>query len=315
VQEKRYSEAIPLLQSALKAYPRNQRANTDLAVAFLLTGKPDDGHAALQQALAISKPGLAYNNVAWALAEANQDLPEALEYAQRAVSEAENTSQKTDLAALATTDLGQPMVLASYWDTLGWVQFRLGHLAEAENLLDAAFELSQWGDQADHLAQVYEQQHKTQDAIRMYRFAMETTERPVRGDREHAIHDRLDDLGFDPADDRPSYTKGKPIKFLHLPGEELTNMRTVKLARVVPGSASAEFFLLFAPGPKVQDVEFVSGSDQLKPATKVLTATAFQVPFPKDSSARILRRAFLMCSEESGCSVTLYPIDSVHSAN
>jgi len=315
VGRKRYAEAIPLLQSALKSYPKNQGADANLAIAFILTGKPDDGHAALQQALALGKPGFVYNNVAWALAEANQDLPEAFDYAQKAVQQAEHDSQVIDMQKLTMEDLGHPSQLAAFWDTLGWVDFRLGHLDQAENILNAAFLLSQGGDEADHLGQLYEQEHKTSDAIRMYRFALDTTERRVTGDRAAAIQSRLDDLGSDDKPEIPSWTRGKPPKLLHLPGEDLTNMRTVKLPRVAPGSAEAEFFLLFAPGPKVEDVEFISGSDQLKSATKVLSATAFQVAFPTDSSARILRRALLMCSDESGCSVTLYPIDSVRSVN
>jgi len=315
VQKKRYAEAIPLLQSALKSYPKNVVATTNLAVAYILSGKPDDGHTQLQQALALGKPALVYNNVAWALAEANQDLPEALDYAQKAVQQVEHDSQIIDMQNLSMEDLGHPSQLSAYWDTLGWVEFRLGHLDQAENLLNAAFELSQWGDEADHLGQVYEQEQKTQDAIRMYRLALATTERRVTQERAAAIQDRLDALGFDEKAELPSWTKGKPPKLLYLPGQDLSDRRTVKLERLVPGSASAEFFLLFAPGPRVEDVKFISGSDQLKSATATLTATPFQVPFPKDSSARILRRALLMCSDESGCSVTLYPIDSVRSVN
>ena len=314
VQKKRYAEAIPLLQSALKSYPKNVTADADLAIAFILSGKPDDGHAALQQALALGKPALVYNNVAWALVEANQDLPEALDYAQKAVQQVEHDSQIIDLQKVTMEDLGYPSQLAAFWDTLGWVEFRLGHIDRAENLLNAAFLLSQGGNEADHLGQLYEQEHKTQDAIRMYRLALDTTERRVTGDRATAIQSRLDDLGFDSSDDRPSYTKGKPIKHLYLPGEELTEMRTLKLSRIVPGSAEADFFLLFAPGSKVS-AEFISGSDQLKSAEKALSEAPFQVPFPKDSSARILRRGLLFCSEESGCSITLYPIYSVRSVN
>ncbi|MFZ0980451.1 MAG: DUF3857 domain-containing protein [Candidatus Acidiferrales bacterium] len=320
VGRKRYAEAIPLLQSALKSYPKNQGAEANLAIAFILTGKPDDGHAALQQALALGKPGFVYNNVAWALAEANQNLPEALDYAQKAVQQAEHDSQIVDMQKLAIEDLGHPSQLAAFWDTLGWVDFRLGHLDQAENLLNAAFELSQWGDEADHLGQVYEREHKNVDAIRMYSFALRTTERKVQGTEQETVIARLQVLGRD-TNDSPLIVEtrpgGKATKIYHL-GEEgaaLTAMRTLKLSRLVPGSASAEFFLLFAPGPKVEDVEFISGSDQLKSATKVLSATTFQVAFPTDSSARILRRALLMCSDESGCSVTLYPIDSVHSVN
>jgi tetratricopeptide (TPR) repeat protein/transglutaminase-like putative cysteine protease len=319
VRNKRYAEAIPLLQSALKSYPKSANVNSNLAIAFLLSGKPDDGHAALQQALAFGKPGLIYNNVAWALAAANQDLPEALDYAQKAVQQAEDDSQSIDVEKITEQDLGSPSQLAAFWDTLGWVEFRLNHLDQAENLLSAAFALSQWGDEADHLGQVYEKEHKTQDAIRMYRFALNTTERRVQGVEEDTVSTRLQGLRDtkDPGLLVETHPDGKTTKIYHL-GEEgpaLSEMRTVKLSRIVPGSAEAEFFLLFSPGPKVEGVDFINGSDQLKSATKVLSAAPFQVPFPKDSSARILRRALLMCSEASGCSVTLYPIDSVHSVN
>jgi tetratricopeptide (TPR) repeat protein len=320
VQKRRYAEAILQLQSALKAYPKNQGADANLAIAFILTGKPDDGHAALQQALALGKPGFVYNNVAWALAEANQDLPEALDYAQKAVQQAEHDSQVIDMQKLTMEDLGHSSQLAAFWDTLGWVDFRLGHLDQAENLLNAAFELSQWGDEADHLGQVYEREHKNVDAIRMYSFALRTTERKVQGTEQETVIARLQVLGRD-TNDSPLIVEtrpgGKATKIYHL-GEEgaaLSAKRTLKLSRLVPGSASAEFFLLFAPGPKVEDVKFISGSDQLKSATATITAAPFQVAFPKDSSARILRRALLMCSDESGCSVTLYPIDSVRSVN
>jgi hypothetical protein len=84
-------------------------------------------------------------------------------------------------------------------------------------------------------------------------------------------------------------------------GNELSQLRSVKLKRLVPGSATAEFFLLFSPGPKVEGVEFISGSEKLKPAAKVLSATSFQVAFPEGSSARLVRRAIVMCSDVSGC--------------
>jgi tetratricopeptide (TPR) repeat protein/transglutaminase-like putative cysteine protease len=315
VQQKRYAEAIPPLESAIKLYPKNSVAAANLAIAYLLSANPEKGHATMQQALAIGPSALVYNNVAWALADGNQDLLEALDYAQKAVQQEEHDSQVIDMQRLSIGDLSPPSKLSSYWDTLGWVQFRLGHLDRAADLLSAAFQLSQWGDEADHLGQVYEKEHKTQDAIRMYRFALETTERRVTGDRATAIQSRLEALGSDDKPELPSWTRGKPMKLLHSPGEDLTNMRTVKLARIVPGSASAEFFLLFAPGPKIEDAEFISGADELKNATTILESTAFQVSFPNGSSARILRRALLMCSAATGCSVVLYPPDSVHSVN
>ncbi len=99
------------------------------------------------------------------------------------------------------------------------------------------------------------------------------------------------------------------------PSDELGRARTVKLARIVPGSASAEFFLLFGPENKVENVAYISGAEALKKSESVLSTTKFQVPFPEGSDARILRRGLLMCSEIVGCEIVFYPLDSVHSVN
>jgi hypothetical protein len=90
-------------------------------------------------------------------------------------------------------------------------------------------------------------------------------------------------------------------------------LRTVKLQRLVPGEATAEFFLLFTPGPNVSDAKFVSGSEKLRSATAVLSKTKFKVAFLEGSSARLVRRAILMCSPVSGCEVALFTPNSVRS--
>ena len=77
---------------------------------------------------------------------------------------------------------------------------------------------------------------------------------------------------------------------------ELSQLRTVKLKRLVAGSASAEFFLLFAPGPTLEDVQFISGSAKLKSADGALYDAKFPIAFPQKSSARLVRRVIVNCS-------------------
>jgi len=96
-------------------------------------------------------------------------------------------------------------------------------------------------------------------------------------------------------------------------GAELSELRTVKLKHLVPGSATAEFFLLFSPGPKLEAVAFISGSERPKSARDALLEVKFQVAHPEGSSARLVRRAIVMCSNVSGCNAVLYTPDSVHS--
>jgi hypothetical protein len=90
-------------------------------------------------------------------------------------------------------------------------------------------------------------------------------------------------------------------------GKELSRLRTVKLPRIVPGSASAELMLLFAPGSKLDGMKFISGSDKLKSAEKMLKTTRFDIPLPDDAPTRVVRRAMLGCYSVTGGSLVFMP--------
>jgi Flp pilus assembly protein TadD len=171
VQKKRFAEAVPPLEAAVKLNPQDFPATAGLASAYMLSGKVEDGRATMKRAMELGPAALVLNNVAFALANANQDLPDALQYAQKAVHDEELASQKVNLSSLENSDLQYTVALASYWDTLGWVYFRLEQLDQADVFLSAAWQLSQYAVVADHLAQLYEQQHKTKDAVHMYLLA------------------------------------------------------------------------------------------------------------------------------------------------
>jgi hypothetical protein len=128
----------------------------------------------------------------------------------------------------------------------------------------------------------------------MYRLALAAASaRPGRPDMAET-RSRLSHLGG-------SATSG-PFN-LPVGGEELSRLRTVKLPRF----ASAELILLFAQGSKLDGVKFVSGSDKLKSAEKLLSATKFDMPFPDDEPTRVVRRAILGCYSVSGCSLVFMP--------
>jgi hypothetical protein len=95
-------------------------------------------------------------------------------------------------------------------------------------------------------------------------------------------------------------------------GTNFNKMRLVKLPKFA-AHGSAEFFLLFGPGPTLEDIRFISGSKDFKPAEKLFKSGKFPVAFPMGSSARLLRRGLAMCSEVTGCQMVLLAPDSVHS--
>lgn len=304
-QQKQYSDSLPYLEMAAKLDSTGVEQLL-LGSAYLKAGQPEKGESALQSLIDKDATALNLNNVGYELAEANVDLPKALDFAQRAVSLEEKHSQEIHKSGLTNGDLDNTAGIGSYWDTLGWVEFRLGHLDQAEAYLRSAWLLTQNAAVGDHLGQVYEQEKKSEQAIHMYRLAVATTEGQSSDKDEARQH--LSHLGVEgPTNDIVLKRGGNAS------GDELSKMRTVKLKTLIPGSATAEFSLLFAPGPGITDVSFVSGSLKLREFSQALKLAKFDISFPPGSTAVLLRRAIVMCSSVSGCEAVLYPPNSVHS--
>ena len=311
MEEKRYTDAIPYLETAAKT-DTSTAAQIRLGTAYLHTGQTERGSAVLESVLDKNASPVSFNDVAYELAEANTSLPKALEYAHRAVDEQEHQSHDVKLSTLLKEDLDCTIKIASFWDTLGWVEFRLGHLNRAERDLNAAWLLSQMTVVGDHLGQVYEQEKQTEKAIHMYRLAAATPEGHSTAGDEPRKH--LDHLG-----QKSPTTLSEVMRAGDRSGDELSRSRTVKLKNFFPTSATAgataEFFLLFDSTGKVEEASFISGADSLRGATEALAAAKYEVAFPEGSSARIVRRGILMCSKISGCQLVLYTPNSVQSVN
>jgi tetratricopeptide (TPR) repeat protein len=157
--QKKDDLALPYYEAALAASP-SSAAETRLGIAYLRAGQSEKGLGILDKVVAADPRPENLNNIAYEIAESNGDLRKALGYAQQAVSKQEKESVDISLATLTTDDLRCTEKLSMFWDTLGWVHFRLGHLDQAESYLNAAWLLSQQGMVADHLGQVYEKQAK-----------------------------------------------------------------------------------------------------------------------------------------------------------
>lgn len=307
--DRRYAEALPYLETAAKIVPSPQ-AKIRLGSTYLKAGETEKGAAILEKIPETDKNPVVLNDVAYELADANVDLPRALDLAEKAVQAQELASHDIQLSSLMTNDLDSTRMIGSFWDTLGWVEFRSGHLARAEAYLRASWQLSQRSIAADHLGQLYEKQQRREMAINMYRLAMATTEgRRETGDdpQKHLEH-----LGDKVSPNLVPLRRGFPLASS---GDQLSQMRTVKLKQRVADSGTAEFFLLFSGSSKAKEAKFISGSENLRSVTYELSNLTFQLSFPPESSARVVRRGMLMCSKVSGCQFVLFTTGSVGSVN
>lgn len=163
---KQYQRAYDLLAKALAQFTAtmpnaNANANAvelsdlnyDLAMLAEKLNKLDDMERLLRLVIA-AKPEHhhAYNALGYSFAERRVRLPEAKALIQKAVQ-------------LAPED---PFIA----DSLGWVEFRLGNVAEAERILAAAFKSKPDAEIAAHLGEVLWSQGRKSEATALWKTAL-----------------------------------------------------------------------------------------------------------------------------------------------
>jgi Tfp pilus assembly protein PilF len=313
MQQKRYSEALSYLETAAKG-DNSPSVQAILGSAYLLAGKPEKANVAFAKLAELDTDGNYFNDVAYQMANADLNLPFAIDLAKKAVRRAEEESQKTTLADLQLDNLREVEKLSAYWDTLGWAEERMSRLEDAEQHLKAAWRLTQDGVVAGHLCDVYKRAHRVELAIQMCRMAiyrMPTTTGSMQFQTEiDAAKENLERM-----------TAGMPKSKGAVDASDMVvRERDFRLPRFLPGTESAEFFVLLASDGKskkfkVEDVKFISGSDKMKLQGKQLKSIDFNVPAPDEVPTRFVRRGILGCYQYTGCSFTLLDAASVNSLN
>jgi hypothetical protein len=285
-----------------------------LSSAYWLVREREKGGAVFGKFADVDTAGNTFNDAAYQMANADLKLPLALDYAKKAVRNAEEESQKITLSDLKIEDVRKIFKVAAYWDTLGWVNERMTNLEEAEQYLRASWKLTQDGTVAGHLCHVYERVHKIALAIEMCRLAV------YRIPMSEGLALSQYKTEMDAAQGNLNHLTGGVAKSKSTidASDAITRDRTFKMTRFLPGTESAEFFVLFASDGKtktfkVEDVKFISGSDKMKLQGKELKSVNFNFPAPADAITRFVRRGILGCYQYSGCSFVLLDPASVHS--
>jgi tetratricopeptide (TPR) repeat protein len=291
--DKRYKDAIPVFEAATKASPYDAYMMLQLGRARLHAGQAEPGMAAMKKALEINSDPELLNDVAYEMAEAGTNYSEALGYSLESIRKLEDASRKIDIENVQPEDLRLPLAIGAYWDTLGWIYYKMGDLPMAEQYLNAAWQLRQDGIVGDHLGQVYEKQGKLSAALHTYSLALQASP-------------KLEDT---PRRMRALAAKHvTPAKSSVGGADELSQMRTFKLSkRIVSGNASADFYVPIGVGGKVEKSSFLRGSELLRFSGDELVKSPVKVVLPQESGARLLRRGILSCSSYTGCSFVFYP--------
>lgn len=298
VQLRRFQDALPEMEKAASLMPRNAEVQAALGQIYLELKQNDKAMAAFEKAVDLGANSTVWNNVAYELANHNLELDRAQQYAESAVNDIANQLRNVDLQRLHIADFQRVNAISSYWDTLGWVYFRRGELNQAKKFIESAWLLGPNGEVAYHLGEILEKEGKKNDAIQMYAIAasVKRSYAPARQKLESVLGDQ----------------KKADAEIKKVTGKYDSDTK-VDLGALSNEDGKADFAFVFAPGPKVEGVKFLSGDDKLRALDNKLATVKYPVEFPDSTPTKLVRRGTVTCKSDE-CTLTLQAADEVISA-
>lgn len=300
----RYAEAVPALEKAAALSSENAQLEVTLGRAYLDIGANEKALAAFDRGAALSPTPSTWNDIACFLVDASVSLEKAEHYAQSALGVAAANLQDINLTHITADQMREVARLGAYWDTLGWVYFKQGKAEKARDYIEAAWRLEQGGEIGDHLAQIVEKLEGKRPAIHAYALALAAPE------PDSEARARLTLLLGGNAQIDELVTKARA---------ELEPLRTIAVGKLLDEPARADFLVLLSPGekqPRVDDVQFLGGSEKLRAFAPRLRSVDFRPMFPDPTPVKLVRRATLECPGSAGeCKLVLLPAGNALSAN
>jgi tetratricopeptide (TPR) repeat protein len=298
----RAKDAVALVENALAKNPEHaEELHLSLGQAYLALPDADKAIPHFDKGLGDDPPPALLDQIAKMLADANAKLPEALAYSNRAVKLI--SSETMDIAPVdpSRSDFALMIRLAAAWDTIGWIKFRMGDPGDAEKFLQASWQLDQTASAGEHLVEVYEKLgklHKGAVICNMAQALPNTSASPVDAKIRASLAEEMKRL-------KPSLKASSPseeaAEGVHSSDGQvaLVDIRCLDIhltTKLHDEASHANFLIAFMNGSKAEQVRFLSGSEELRGVSAVLSSTKYPQTFPDDVPARILRRGSLSCS-------------------
>lgn len=279
VAQENWKEAQPVLEKVIKLRPDNAQVQMWYGLSCIHNGKEAEGLDALKTAAGQTSDPTALASIASAMASTGKSVDLAETIAKSAVISLEDQTSDLNLADISNAQLKKMTDLAQTWNSMSLTAFKAGHLDVAEKYAEAAWVLAQEPSAADRLAQIYEKQGKTIQALETYKLAKAKAYPPVPG-----IDDRIQSL-------EKHLGHGVP----DVQASRLQDLRMVHLPRGKPLSASGDFLIMFSGG-KVSDVKMLNGDANIVPYTDLLKQAKFNIAFPDEGREHVIRQGILSCS-------------------
>jgi tetratricopeptide (TPR) repeat protein len=283
--EKHDEEAVSLLKPAAHAKDASPKLQMALGMDELDAGQKEAGIADLQPVMRTSQDPETINDVAYYLVDHDADLPEAAEFAAKALQQVEHATASIQLATLSQQDLANISLLGATWDTVGWIDFKQAKYPDAERYVRSAWLMRQDNLVGDHLRQIYEKEGKLDEARHMKELATVAHPGPsVQPSKRGISTSTLSGQQVADSEQRDKHV------------QELQNLRTVEISGLPKKAAAAQFWLIFTP-QGVEEVKMITGDAALSQAADQLKRHTYPQTFPDPGPVKIVRRGVLSCSQ------------------
>ncbi len=304
----RASDAVALLKKAMDAHPDvPEHLHVALGKAYLRIPDVEKAMPEFKQGFEDDAEPNELNDVAYALAEANAHVSEALDYSSRAVKALSEKTMDVSPEDAEPSDYSLMLQLAANWDTLGWIKFRASDFPGAERYLQAAWQIAQGAVIGEHLVETYEKLGKKEKAAAICNMALSSY---LPGDP--ATHERLSNemTRLRPFLTNTSGLSGNSRSAHSVDGGvALSDMRDLQVpfrTKLQANFVTANFVISVSNEHKSNKAVFLSGAEELRGAIAALSALKYPQSFPDDTPTRVIRKAILSCSIYSkNCTLVL----------
>lgn len=169
----RFAESVPYGERAADAAPDHDGTPLSLGHSYLAIGRVDEAVRAFLRGTRASRNGKTLNEAAWTLAERGVGLDAAGTLIDAALDKVVASTTPASLAAQlpaieATEQIG------AMWDTAGWIRFKQGDAAGAVPWLDAAWQITNRAEVAEHLGDALARLERTEEAAIAYTWASDS---------------------------------------------------------------------------------------------------------------------------------------------
>ena len=297
---RRYLEAVDPLTAAIGRNPGKVSLREDLFHVLLLGGRKDEAMALLAKMRETGLTPPQANSVGYYLIDAGVEVALGKELVEKSVADLDDRLKNVTLASVTGADFKTVTQLGAAWDSVGWAAFRLGDIEKARKFVYAAWMLVQSTAAAHHLGQIHQRLGQTDQAIHAYQLALAISPNSLDA------RERLAALSAEaPARAGPGKPPSRLMTGLE---EEVSKMRTKPVPGLPQTKGMADFLVLFS-AKGIEDVQFASGDEALKPAAGLLRKLSYEPVLPDGGAARIPRRGILSCSAYTtpNCNFTLLP--------